>query len=113
MNNIVSCAFDYALKLGMSPSLSGFHQFVQAVAAYVSAQEFPTLGNICKTIGNQHSMQLNTVEHSISYALKTTPNLCENIYTVTGFKVYPSDIRPKYVICLVAQCIKRDLEELA
>lgn len=113
MNNIVSYAYDYALKLGMSPSLSGFHKFVQAVVAYASVQEFPTLGNICKKIGNQHSMQLSTVEHSISYALKSTPNLSANLYALAGVKVQPEDVRPKFIICLVAQCIKRDLEELA
>lgn len=113
MKNITSYATDYALQLGMSPALSGFDKFVQAVAIYASSPELPDFDDVCKRIGKRCSMHYNTVEHAVSYALKATPNLLDKLYELTGYKLQEVDIRPKYIVCLVAQYIKRDVEEIA
>lgn len=110
MMNVSNLAHDYAIKLGISPSVSGFGKFTKAVTVYVSSQEDqPKLETVCEEIGGK--VKHETVARSISYALKHATNLRDNLYELTGRKVREENISPKQVICLVADCIKRDLAE--
>ena len=113
MNKILSDAYDYAIRLGISPSLTGFHYFAQAVVEYVTRDDLTPLEEVCEKIGKRYSTQTNTVMHAISYALKTAKNVCEKIYEYTGDKATVVDVRPKFVICLIAQNVRHDQAEFA
>lgn len=109
MNNIYDVAYDYTVKLGIAPCVTGFERFADAVVVYATCSEIRPLKTVCEQIGVRRSLNPRTVLRAINYAIKTADDLCGKIYEQFGLKVRQEDIRPKYVICLVAQCIKRDL----
>ena len=111
MNNTLKAAKEYALKLGMYPCISGYTEFCEAVELFVHSKSRPTLKNVCERIGKARSLGAEAVFRAVAYALKTARNIAENLSALAGVKVHAEDIRPKFVICLVAQCIERDLEE--
>lgn len=107
MKNIDNCA----LKLGIDPSMSGYEKFVEAVNLHLQNSGKLTLNKICKTIGSKHSMNGKAVMREIDYALKKARDINANLQELTGRKIYDEDIRPKYVICLVAKYIAGDNDE--
>ena len=111
MNNTLNVAKEYALKLGMYPCVSGYTEFCEAVEIFVHSKSRPTLKNVCERIGEARSLGAEAVFRAIAYALKTARNIAENLSSIVGIHVQEEDIRPKFVICLVAQCIEHDLAE--
>ncbi len=107
MNSIDS----YALRLGIAPCISGYKKFTEAVNMYLHTDGMPTLKNICEQIGEKYLLSGKAVFRAIDYAIKTAKDLNKNLSELTGIKVYEEDIRPKYVIYLVVQCIKQALED--
>lgn len=113
MPNTLNVAKECALKLGIFPCISGYAEFGEAVAMFVHSKNKPTLKSVCESIGKARSLGAEAVFRDIAYALKTARNITENLFALSGVKVQAEDIRPKFVICLVAECIERDLEEQA
>ena len=113
MNSTLGIAKEYALKLGMFPCISGYAEFCEAVETFVHSKTKPTLKKVCERIGEARLLGAEAVFRAIAYALKTARNITENLSALSGVKVHAEDVRPKFVICLVAQCIERDLEEQA
>lgn len=111
MNNVLSIAKDYTLRLGITPCLHGYNEMSEAITFYVHTGSNPTLKSVCMRIGESRSARADTVFRAIAYAIKTTPNISDNLYEISGIKVRKEDLRPKYVICLIAQCIERDYSE--
>lgn len=111
MNDTYNRAKDYALKLGIAPCISGYSEFVKAVAEYVNNERKLSLKEVCHSIGKSRSVGSDTVFRTIKYAINTANGIREKLSELSGFKVREEDIRPKYVICLVADCIERDLAE--
>lgn len=111
ITNTYSLACEYARRLGISPSIAGFGRFVRAVVAFASVQVVPKLNAVCAEIAGEGRPA--TIARSISYALDTTYDICDNLAEILGRKVIQSDIRPKNVISNVAECVKQDLAAAA
>ncbi len=109
MPDINDIAGDYTVKLGIAPSVAGFDRFREAVAYCVTSEETRSMKYICERIGEKRFMQGKTVQREIGYAVKTADNLSGRIYDLLGLKVREEDIRPKYIIRLVAFFVKREL----
>lgn len=81
----------------------------EAIAMYVQSNNRLPLKKICQLIGEKYSTRGETVFRAISYAIKTTPDIRENLSALSGITVRKEDMRPKYVVCLIAHCIELEL----
>lgn len=111
MNDTLNRAKDYALKLGIAPCMFGYLEFSEAVTEYVNNERKLSLKDVCHSIGKNRSVGSDTVFRTIKYAINTANGIREKLSELSGYEVRAEDIRPKYAICLVADCIERDLAE--
>lgn len=110
MNNINDIVRDYALRLGIAPSVAGFNRFIEVVEFCASyGDEYP-ICSVCEKIGEKHSLKARAIHREIDYAIKTADNLRGRIYDLFGLKIRQEDVRLKYIINLVACYVKHELE---
>lgn len=111
MTDIGKIAGDYTVKLGIAPSVVGFERFTDAVVLCTMCDGMPTIKYICEKVGETCALGAKTVLREISYAIKTADNICGRIYELLGLRIRPEDVRPKYIISLVAFFIKRKINK--